>query len=122
MPENNSKKELNEKNKPQEQEEGRSGSFVELLKNIIKALFNSGVDLSQQEQFNTMQIDQQQGLDNKGKSPEELNPKAKLKVKEAAEGLKERLQKPDADNQSVEIKAPNQTSVQDIDSSKTMER
>ncbi|MGL9717403.1 MAG: hypothetical protein ACR5K9_01680 [Wolbachia sp.] len=123
MPENNSKKELNEKNKPQEQREGRRGGFVELLKNIIKALFNSVVDLPQQEQYNKMKsIDQQQGLDSKGKSPEDLNPKAKFEVKEAAEGLKERLQKSDAGNLSAKIKALNQTSGQDINSSKAMER
>ncbi len=47
-----SKKESNIKNKPQEQ--SRSGG---LLKNIIKALFNSVVDLPQQEQLNKILID-----------------------------------------------------------------
>lgn len=96
----------NVKNKPQEQREGRSEG---LLKNIIKALFNSVVDLPQQEQPNK-NIDRR--LDSK--SPEDLNPEKKLEVKEAAEGLKERLQKLDAGNQSIEIKVPNQTSDQDI--------
>jgi hypothetical protein len=36
MSENNSKKESNVKNKPQEQGEGKSGGFVGLLKDIIK--------------------------------------------------------------------------------------
>lgn len=35
MPKSNSKKEPNEKNKPQEQREGRSGGFLELLWNCI---------------------------------------------------------------------------------------
>ncbi|MDR2831431.1 MAG: hypothetical protein LBV62_00720 [Rickettsiales bacterium] len=123
MPENNSKKELNEENKPQEQREGRSGGFLELLKNTIKILFNSVVDLSQQEQHSDVKnAYRQQGLGAKGKSPGDLNPKAKLEVEEAAEGLKERLQKSDAGNQSAEIKVPNQTSVQDIDSFKVIER
>ncbi|GFY65123.1 uncharacterized protein TNIN_36261 [Trichonephila inaurata madagascariensis] len=65
----------------------------------------------------------QQGLDTKGKGPEDLHPKAKLEVKEAAKGLKEELQKSDAgSNQSIETKAPNQTTTQDIDNSKTMKR
>ncbi len=45
MPKNNSKKEPNEKNKPQEQRKGRSGGFLELLRNIMKILFNSVIDL-----------------------------------------------------------------------------
>ncbi|GFY65311.1 glyceraldehyde-3-phosphate dehydrogenase 2 [Trichonephila inaurata madagascariensis] len=62
-------------------------------------------------------------LDTKGKGPEDLHPKAKLEVKEAAKGLKEELQKSDAgSNQSIETKAPNQTTTQDIDNSKTMKR
>lgn len=68
-----SKKESNVKNKPQEQ--SRSGG---LLKNIIKALFNSVVDLPQQEQLNK-NIDRQQGLDSKRKSPEDLNREKSLK-------------------------------------------
>ncbi|NSM56979.1 hypothetical protein HET73_06685 [Wolbachia endosymbiont of Atemnus politus] len=122
MSENNSKKELNEKNEPREQKEGSGGSFIELLKSIIKALFNSVVDLPQQGQNEMKSIDQQQNLDRKGKSPEDLKPEKKLEVKEAAEGLKERLQKSDVGNQSVGIEVPNQTSGQDIDSSKAMER
>ncbi|QOD38336.1 hypothetical protein [Candidatus Wolbachia massiliensis] len=116
MPENNSKKESNEKNKPQEQRGSRSGGFVELLKNIINVLFNSVVDLPQQEQY---MESTNQGLDAKRKSPEDLNPEAKLKVEEAAKGLKERLQKFDTSNQSIEVKVPDQ---QEINSSKTMER
>lgn len=74
MPKNSdSKKESNVKNKPQEQ--SRSGG---LLKNIIKALFNSVVDLPQQEQLNK-NIDRQQGLDSKRKSPEDLNQEKSLK-------------------------------------------
>ena len=75
MPKNSdSKKESNVKNKPQEQ--SRSGG---LLKNIIKALFNSVVDLPQQEQLNK-NIDRQQGLDSKRKSPEDLNQEKKLET------------------------------------------
>ncbi|TVS85960.1 hypothetical protein COM43_004085 [Wolbachia pipientis] len=123
MPETNSKKEPNEKNKSQEQREGRGGGFLELLKNIIKILFNSVVDLPEHEQHNKMKsTNLQQGLDTKGKGPEDLHPKAKLEVKEAAEGLKEKLEKSDIGNQSIEIKVPNQTTTQDIDNSKTMER
>lgn len=123
MPESNSKKESNGKNKPQEQKEGRSGGFLGLVKNIIKALFNSVIDLPQHEQHNKVKsTNLQQGLDTKGKSPENLNSKAKLEVKEAAEGLKERLKKSDAGNQSVEVKVPDQTSIQDTDNSKTMKR
>ncbi|CAQ55005.1 MULTISPECIES: hypothetical protein [Wolbachia] len=107
-----SKKESNVKNKPQEQ--SRSGG---LLKNIIKALFNSVVDLPQQEQLNK-NIDRQQGLDSKRKSPEDLNREKKLEVKEAAEGLKEKLEKSDIGNQSIRIESPNQ----DTCSSKTIER
>ncbi len=124
MPKSNSKKEPNEKNKPQEQREGRSGGFLELLKNITKILFNSVVDLPGHEQHNKMKsTNLQQGLNTKGKGLEDLHPKAKLEVKEAAKGLKEELQNSDAGgNQSIETKAPNQTTTQDIDNSKTMER
>ncbi len=123
MPKSNSKKEPNEKNKSQEQREGRSGGFLELLKNIIKILFNSVVDLPEHEQHNEMRsTDLQQGWDTKGKGPEDLHLKAKLEVKEAAKGLKEELQDSDTGNQSIEIKVPNQTTTQDIDNSKTMER
>lgn len=124
MPKSNSKKEPNEKNKPQEQRESRSGGFSELLKNIIKILFNSVVDLPEHEQHNKMKsTNLQQGLDTKGKGLEDLHPKAKLEVKEAAKGLKEELQNSDAGgNQSIETKVPNQTTTQDIDASKTMER
>ncbi len=124
MPKGNSKKEPNEKNKPQEQRESRSGGFLELLKNIIKILFNSVVDLPEHEQHNKMKsTNLQQGLDTKGKGLEDLHPKAKLEVKEAAKGLKEELQNSDAGgNQSIETKVPNQTTTQDIDASKTMER
>ncbi len=66
--------------------------------------------------------DLQQGWDTKGKGPEDLHLKAKLEVKEAAKGLKEELQDSDTGNQSIEIKVPNQTTTQDIDNSKTMER
>lgn len=123
IPETNSKKEPNEKNKSQEQREGRKGCFLELLKNIIKILFNSVVDLPEHEQHNKMKsTNLQQGLDTKGKGPEDLHPKAKLEVKEAAKGLKEELQNSDAGNQSIKIKVPNQTTTQDIDNSKTMKR
>ncbi|MGL9779504.1 MAG: hypothetical protein ACR5K5_04610 [Wolbachia sp.] len=124
MPKSNSKKEPNEKNKSQEQRKGRSGGFLELLKNIIKILFNSVVDLPEHEQHNKMKsTNLQQDLDTKGKGPEDLHPKAKLEVKKAAKGLKEELQNSDAGgNQSIETKAPNQTATQDIDNSKTMER
>ncbi|MDE5062658.1 hypothetical protein [Wolbachia endosymbiont of Drosophila tsacasi] len=123
MPKSNSKKEPNEKNKSQEQREGRRGGFLELLKNIIKILFNSVVDLPEHKQHNKMKsTNLQQGLDTKGKGPENLHPKAKLEVKEAAKGLKEELQNSDAGNQSIEIKVPNQTTTKDIDNSKTMER
>ncbi|MDR1139219.1 MAG: hypothetical protein LBJ80_02585 [Rickettsiales bacterium] len=126
MPENNSKKEFNVKNKPQEQGEGKSGGFVGLLKNIIKALFNSVVDLPQQEQCKN--YNQQEGKDmstettakQKGKkNPEDLDQK---QVKKAAEGLKERLQKPGAGNQPVGIEVPSQATTQDIDDVKAMER
>ncbi len=87
MPKSNSKKEPNEKNKSQEQRKGRSGGFLELLKNIIKILFNSVVDLPEHEQHHKMKsTNLQQGLDTKGKGPEDLHPKAKLEVKEAAKG------------------------------------
>ncbi|WP_349967329.1 hypothetical protein [Wolbachia endosymbiont of Armadillidium arcangelii] len=109
----NSKKESNMKNNPQKQREGRSGGFIRLLKSIIKALFNSVVDLPQQEQLNK-NIDRQQGLDSKRKSPEDLNKEKKLEVKEAAEGLKERLQKSDAGTQIA--------AQHNIDNSKTIER
>ncbi|OAM02020.1 hypothetical protein [Wolbachia endosymbiont of Dactylopius coccus] len=124
MPKSNSKKEPNEKNKSQEQRKGRSGGFLELLKNIIKILFNSVVDLPEHEQHNKMKsTNLQQDLDTKGKGPEDLHPKAKLEVKKAAKGLKEELQNSDAGgNQSIETKVPNQTTTQDIDNSKTMER
>ncbi|AZU37473.1 hypothetical protein BBB02_02705 [Wolbachia endosymbiont of Bemisia tabaci] len=112
-----SKKESNVKNKPQEQREGGSRGFIGLLKNIIKALFNSVVDLPQQEQLNK-NIDRQQGLNSKRKSPEDLNQEKKLEVKEAAEGLKEKLEKSDIGNQSIRIESPNQ----DNCSSKTMDR
>ncbi|MGL9759502.1 MAG: hypothetical protein ACR5LA_12540 [Wolbachia sp.] len=105
MPKGDSKKEPNEKNKPQKQKEGRSGGSLELLKNIIKILFNSVVELPEHEQYSKMKsTNLQQGLNTKGKGPEDLHPKAKLKVKEAAKGLKERLQKSDAGNQCAEIK------------------
>ncbi len=109
MPESSNSK--NVKNKPQEQR-GRGG-FVESLKSIIKALFNSVVDLPQQEQLNK-NIDRQQSSDSKRKSPEDLNKEKKLEVKEAAEGLKERLQKSDT---STQIAAQH-----NIDNSKTIER
>ncbi|MGL9758757.1 MAG: hypothetical protein ACR5LA_08115 [Wolbachia sp.] len=112
-----SKKESNVKNKPQEQREGKSGGLVRLLKSMIKALFNSVVDLPQQEQINK-NIDRQQDLDSKRKSPEDLNQEKKLEVKEAAEGLKEKLEKSDIGNQSIRIESPNQ----DNCSSKTMNR
>ncbi|WCR58457.1 hypothetical protein [Wolbachia endosymbiont of Ctenocephalides felis wCfeJ] len=119
MSENNGK---NEKSKPQEQRESRSRGFVELLRNIIKALFNSVVDLPQQEQYNKLKsTDRQQGTDSKGKSPEDLNPKAKLEVKEAAKGLKEKWQKSDTSNQS-EIEVPNKTTTKEVGSSKVIER
>ncbi|BET35651.1 MULTISPECIES: hypothetical protein [Wolbachia] len=115
MPESSNSK--NVKNKPQEQREGGSGGFIGLLKSITKALFNSVVDLPQQEQLNK-NIDRQQGLDSKRKSPEDLNQEKKLEVKEAAEGLKEKLEKSDIGNQSIRIESPNQ----DNCSSKTMNR
>ncbi len=74
---------------------------------MIKALFNSVVDLPQQEQLNK-NIDRQQGLDSKRKSPEDLSQAKKLEVKEAAEGLKEKLEKSDIGNQSIRIESPNQ--------------
>jgi hypothetical protein len=129
MSENNSKKESNVKNKPQEQGEGKSGGFVGLLKDIIKALFNSVVDLPQQGQCKN--YNQQEGKDmsteatvrqRDKKSPEDLNPKEKFEVEEAAEGLKKRLQKPGAGNQSVGIKVPSQATTQDINDVKAMER
>ncbi|WP_250295330.1 hypothetical protein [Wolbachia endosymbiont of Oedothorax gibbosus] len=105
MPKSSSKREPNEKNKPQEQREGRSGGFLELLKNIIKILFNSVVDLPEHEQHNKMKnTNLQQSLDTKRKGPEDLHPKANLEVKEAAKGLKEELQNSDAGNQCAEIK------------------
>ncbi|WP_353287192.1 hypothetical protein [Wolbachia endosymbiont (group B) of Gerris lacustris] len=110
MPESSNSK--NVKNKPQEQ--NRKGGF---LKNIIKALFNSVVDLPQQEQINK-NIDRQQDLDSKRKSPEDLNQEKKLEVKEAAKGLKEKLEKSDIGNQSIRVESPNQ----DNCSSKTMNR
>ncbi|MCM1002056.1 hypothetical protein [Wolbachia pipientis] len=124
MSENNSKKESNVKNKPQEQGEGKSGSFVGLLKDIIKALFDSVVDLPQQEQCKN--YNQQEGKDmstettvkQRGKkNPEDLNQK---QVKKAAEGLKERLQKSGAGNQPVGIEVPSQATTQDIDDVKAM--
>lgn len=105
MPESSNSK--NVKNKPQEQREGGSRGFIGLLKSITKALFNSVVDLPQQEQLNK-NIDRQQGLDSKRKSPEDLNQEKKLEVKEAAEGLKEKLEKSDIGNQSIRIESPNQ--------------
>ncbi|OCA06700.1 hypothetical protein wTpre_1041 [Wolbachia endosymbiont of Trichogramma pretiosum] len=47
-----------------------------MLKSITKALFNSVVDLPQQEQLNK-NIDRQQGLDSKRTSPEDLNQEKK---------------------------------------------
>lgn len=126
MSENNSKKESNVKSKPQEQGEGKSGSFVGLLKGIIKALFNSVVDLPQQEQCKN--YNQQEGKDmstettvkQRGETnPEDLNQK---QVKKAAEGLKERLQKSGAGNQPVGIEVPSQATTQDIDDVKAMRR
>ena len=126
MSENNSKKESNVKNKPQEQVEGKSGSFVGLLKDIIKALFNSVVDLPQQEQCKN--YNQQEGKDmstettvkqRSKKNPEDLNQK---QVKKAAEGLKERLQKSGAGNQPVGIEVPSQATTQDVDDVKAMDR
>ncbi|OWZ25787.1 hypothetical protein [Wolbachia endosymbiont of Wuchereria bancrofti] len=64
--------------------------------------------------------DQQQGLDSKGKSLEDLKPEKKREVKEAAAGL-EGIKKSDAGNQSVGTEVPNQATTQDIDNSKTME-
>lgn len=89
------KTESNVKNKPKEQE--KSGG---LLKNIIKALFNSVVDLPQQEQLNR-NINRKQDLDGKRKKPEDLNQEKKLEVKEAAKGLKEGLQKSNTDTKIV---------------------
>jgi len=126
MSENNSKKEFNVKNKPQEQGEGKSRGFVGLLKNIIKALFNSVVDLPQQEQCKN--YNQQEGKDmstettvkQRGKkNPEDLDQK---QVKKAAEGLKERLQKSGAGNQPVGIEVLSQATTQDVDDVKAMER
>ncbi|MCA7010002.1 hypothetical protein [Wolbachia endosymbiont of Tribolium confusum] len=115
MPESSNSK--NVKNNPQKQREGRSGGFIGSLKSITKALFNSVVDLPQREQLNK-NIDRQQGLDSKRKSPEDLNQEKKLEVKEAAEGLKEKLEKSDIGNQSIRIESPNQ----DTCSSKTINR
>ncbi|WCR58895.1 MAG: hypothetical protein PG978_000309 [Wolbachia endosymbiont of Ctenocephalides felis wCfeF] len=126
MSENNSKKEFHVKNRPQEQGEGKSGGFVGLLKNIIKALFNSVVDLPQQEQCKN--YNQQEGKDmstettvkqRDKKNPEDLDQK---QVKKAAEGLKERLQKSGAGNQPVGIEVPSQATTQDVDDVKAMER
>ncbi|MGL9688258.1 MAG: hypothetical protein ACR5K6_00435 [Wolbachia sp.] len=117
MSENNSKKESNVKNKPQEQGEGKSGGFVGLLKDIIKALFNPVVDLPQQEgkDMSTETTVKQRGK----KNPEDLDQK---QVKKAAEGLKERLQKSGASNQPVGIEVPSQATTQDVDNVKAMER
>ncbi|NUX01064.1 hypothetical protein GO685_00790 [Wolbachia endosymbiont of Madathamugadia hiepei] len=126
MSKNNSKKESNVKNKPQEQGEGKSGGFVGLLKDIIKALFNSVVDLPQQEQCKN--YNQQEGKDmstettvkQRGKkNPEDLDQK---QLEEAAKGLKERLQKSGAGNQPVGIEVPSQATTQDVDDVKAMER
>ncbi|MDR2548179.1 MAG: hypothetical protein LBC34_01595 [Rickettsiales bacterium] len=126
MSENNSKKEFNVKNKPQEQGEGKSGGFVGLLKNIIKALFNLVVDLPQQEQCKNYNQQEDKDMSTETtvkqrgkKNPEDLDQK---QVKKAAEGLKERLQKSGAGNQPVGIEVPSQATTQDIDDVKAMER
>jgi len=126
MSENNSKKEFNVKNKPQEQGEGKSGGVVGLLKNIIKALFNLVVDLPQQEQCKNYNQQEDKDMSTETtvkqrgkKNPEDLDQK---QVKKAAEGLKERLQKSGAGNQPVGIEVPSQATTQDIDDVKAMER
>ncbi|AAW71146.1 Predicted protein [Wolbachia endosymbiont strain TRS of Brugia malayi] len=65
--------------------------------------------------------DQQQGLDSKEKSSEDLKPEKKREMKEAAAELKEGIKKSGAGNQSVGTEVSNQATTQDIDNSKTME-
>ncbi|WCR53186.1 MAG: hypothetical protein PG981_000208 [Wolbachia endosymbiont of Ctenocephalides orientis wCori] len=121
------------------------GGFIKILKDIVKLLFNSVIDmpkhtLQQQEQLKEMQNRQDldaSGKGNKekleaektalgvsGKSPEDMKPEAKQKTKEAAKGLKEKIVS-GASDKPIEVEPPGETpapGVNSEDSQKSIER
>lgn len=123
-------KQLNQKKETPVQG-SKIGGFIKILKDIVKLLFNSVVEtpqhtLQQQEQLREMQTQEGLGASGKGNenSPENLEPKKQEEVKKAGKGLKEVIKSSGASDQSIEVKAPGQTSTKDVDqdSKKSIER